>query len=125
MWNGASLQIGKQIHVPWADRVALSGYEMHMGRTYHTTEARAVATITRRGGEQVHESDGSRSADGRIWGCYLHGIFVSAEFRRAWLHSLGWHHNSAMIAPDPYDRLADRVQGVLDQQHLDRLLSDR
>jgi len=32
--------------------------------------------------------DGAMSADGRVMGCYLHGIFASDDFRRAFLQSL-------------------------------------
>jgi adenosylcobyric acid synthase len=33
--------------------------------------------------------DGAISADGRIAGCYLHGLFASDAFRTAFLASLG------------------------------------
>ena len=33
--------------------------------------------------------EGAVSADGRVAGCYVHGLFTSDAFRRAWLASFG------------------------------------
>ncbi len=63
----------------------LEGYEIHMGRS----ETRAAwLEITARNGQEVHVLDGSVSPDGRVWGCYLHGLFANPTLRRAWLASL-------------------------------------
>ncbi|MEL7233699.1 MAG: cobyric acid synthase CobQ, partial [Chloroflexota bacterium] len=63
---------------------------------------------------------GAISADGRIWGCYLHGLFENEAFRRAWLHSLGWKGSNT---PQPtfaqrIDRLADHVEAALNMERL-------
>jgi adenosylcobyric acid synthase len=62
------------------------GYEIHMG---HTTSSRPWLEITKRHGRPVSLEDGAVSDDGRVWGCYLHGLFENQAVRRAWLSSLG------------------------------------
>lgn len=108
---------------PWAQGLAVAGYEIHMGRSRPRGEPRPSVRITRRGDASADEPDGQHSADGRIWGCYLHGLFANAQFRRAWLRSLGWQEAAPGLATDPYERLADHVQAALDRAQLDRLLT--
>ena len=64
------------------DGVSLSGYEMHVGRTAGPDCERTFSVI---GGT----ADGARSADGRIFGTYLHGLFSDDRQRSAWLKRLG------------------------------------
>ena len=96
------------------------GYEIHAGDTKGGTP---LLQLKQRGTATVEQYDGAISADGRVWGCYLHGIFDNAAFRRRWLRSLGWQ------APDndghdvdwreaEYDRLAAHVRGHLDMDAL-------
>ncbi|ODT69112.1 MAG: cobyric acid synthase CobQ [Pelagibacterium sp. SCN 63-23] len=58
----------------------LSGYHMHMGVTEGPGRARAFARIGA-------EDEGAVSADGRVIGTYLHGLFAADGFRRAFLGS--------------------------------------
>lgn len=60
----------------------LSGYEIHLGRTQGPDCMRPAAVVD---GKQ----DGATSADGRVWGTYLHGLFGADEFRARFLQSLG------------------------------------
>ncbi len=60
----------------------ISAYEIHIGRTEGADRARPFASI---GGAP----EGAISADGRVRGSYLHGLFSSDDFRRAWLARLG------------------------------------
>lgn len=62
--------------------VALSGYEIHLGKTTGADCARAPVLIDGR-------PDGAMSADGRVFGTYLHGLFSSDAFRRALLADFG------------------------------------
>jgi len=57
------------------------GYEMHIGKTTGPGLARPMVEI---GGQP----DGAVSFDGLVMGCYLHGIFASDDFRRAFLSRL-------------------------------------
>jgi adenosylcobyric acid synthase len=93
----------------WLSRAAaqdVDGYEIHMGRSHGGT---SWLEITRRNGEAVAVGDGAVSADGRVWGCYLHGLFANTGLRRAWLDSLG--HAPAGAAP-PNDAL-DRLETII------------
>jgi len=117
-----TVQIEAHASAPWAQGAPLRGYEIHAGRTTGSA-ARPLSTITSRGGVQANEDDGYISADGRIWGCYIHGLFANQTFRRGWLSSLGWQGSGAEPSPDPYDRLADIVESAFGARHLDDLLT--
>ncbi len=62
--------------------VDLEGYEIHLGRTTGPDTGRPVATIE-------GEDDGATSADGKVFGTYLHGLFSADAFRGKFLESLG------------------------------------
>ena len=62
--------------------VALSGYEIHIGRTEGADCARPVAMIGDR-------PDGATSSDGLVTGTYLHGLFGSDAFRARFLREFG------------------------------------
>lgn len=57
----------------------LSGYEIHNGQTNSNTAWLKSSCAP----------DGAHASGGRIWGCYLHGLFHNDEFRTAWLNKLG------------------------------------
>jgi adenosylcobyric acid synthase len=63
------------------------------------------------------------TADGRIWGTYLHGIFDNDALRHAWLRSLGWQEAGQRFDREvAYNRLADHVQTHLDMEMLRRIV---
>ncbi len=64
------------------DGTPLDGYEIHMGRTSGPDCARPFVLIEGR-------PDGAVSADGKVCGCYLHGLFSSDEWRGRLIESLG------------------------------------
>jgi adenosylcobyric acid synthase len=64
---------------------ALAGYEIHMGRTISSEPWLAMK---RTDPFEQPVADGAMSPDGRVWGCYMHGLFGNDRFRRAWLASL-------------------------------------
>ncbi len=64
----------------------LVGYEIHLGRTAGRDCGRPFVDLGGRG-------DGAHSADGLVAGTYVHGIFASDGFRRAWLAALGGRHS--------------------------------
>jgi adenosylcobyric acid synthase len=59
----------------------VAGYEMHVGVTEGPDAARPFLSIGNR-------PDGAVSADGRVMGCYVHGLFAADEFRHAFLKTL-------------------------------------
>ena len=56
----------------------IRGYEIHMGRTDVADAARPMLMLDGR-------PEGAVSADGRVQGCYIHGLFAADRFRRSWL----------------------------------------
>jgi adenosylcobyric acid synthase len=100
-----------------ADGVPFSGYEMHMGVTAGPGCVRPFAALA--GGTP----DGARSADGRVTGTYIHGLFSDDRQRSAWLTRLG--AGPSMVAHDTLvERTLDRLAAHL-AEHVDveRLLS--
>ena len=61
---------------------SFTGYEIHIGRTEGADCARPFAQVAGR-------AEGAVSADGRVQGSYLHGMFRDDAFRAAWLAGLG------------------------------------
>jgi adenosylcobyric acid synthase len=70
-----------------------------------------------------HELDGCISADTRIFGSYLHGVFDDDRFRRAFLAAAGSFHQLAPVArfeswwqkrENSFNQLADTVRESLD-----------
>jgi adenosylcobyric acid synthase len=102
------------------------GYEIHLGRT---DGGRPWLEINRRNGQAVALTDGAIREDGRVWGCYLHGLFANDAFRRAWLNSLHPETPTPAHAGKPHtaleislERLADTVETALDMQRLEAIL---
>ncbi|MDC0658291.1 cobyric acid synthase [Leisingera sp. SS27] len=92
----------------------VSGYEIHMGRTTGTDCTRAWLSIDGR-------PEGAASADGRVKGSYLHGLFSADAFRASVLASLG-HESQAGYedgVEEVLDALADHLERYMD---LDQLL---
>lgn len=96
----------------------ISGYEMHMGYTTGTALARPWLRLSDAAGEAGGgRPEGSISADGRIMGSYLHGLFASDAFRSHWLEKVGGQasaldfvaHTEAAL-----DELADHIEANLD-----------
>ena len=84
------------------DGAPIAGYEMHMGVTEGADCARPFARLT--GGS----SEGAVSADGRVIGTYIHGLFAVDRQRAAWLKRLG--NATASVA---YDDLIEQTLDVL------------
>jgi adenosylcobyric acid synthase len=101
----------------------VSGYEIHMGRT---TGAQPWLEIITRGGQPTSQVDGAIAGDGRVWGCYLHGLFANDNLRRAWLASLGWQPPTSAAPPlgldAAFDRLADHVEHALNMAQLEEII---
>lgn len=61
------------------DGAPFSGYEMHMGVTDGPDCVRTFATL------ETGTPEGAMSADGRVIGTYVHGLFADDRQRAAWL----------------------------------------
>ncbi len=88
----------------------LDGYEIHLGRSHGADLARPFALV-----DDVAE--GAVSADGRVSGTYLHGMFAGDAFRAAWLASLGGVASGTSFGKTvdaTLDALADHLEASLD-----------
>jgi len=97
--------------------VPFEGYEMHMGVTAGAACARPFARLD----SGAHE--GAVSADGRVFGTYVHALFADDRQRAAWLARLsagtaGVRYDD--LIEQTLDRLAAHLAAHLD---LDRLIS--
>jgi adenosylcobyric acid synthase len=92
-----------------ASDVAFSGYEIHIGRSEGADCARPFALID-------GTPEGATSANGRISGSYLHGMFRDDGFRRAWLAPFGVAQSLGYDATveATLDALAAHLEGVMD-----------
>ncbi|WP_019646790.1 cobyric acid synthase [Novispirillum itersonii] len=89
----------------------LRGYEMHMGRTDGAALDRPWFVLDGR-------PEGAVSADGRVRGSYLHGVFAADSFRRTLLRELG----SSVAGSVAYERqVEDTLESLAD--HLTHHLS--
>ncbi|NPV61136.1 MAG: cobyric acid synthase [Methanotrichaceae archaeon] len=82
----------------------VSGYEIHMGKTWPKDEA-------------AFEDDGAVAASGRVIGTYLHGIFENQNFCNSFLDYLYQRKNLSRKSARPgqgYDDLARTVEEHLD-----------
>jgi adenosylcobyric acid synthase len=100
---------------------AVSGYEMHVGRTSGPDLARPMLHLSN---GATSRPEGAISADGRVAGCYVHGLFASDAFRHAYLSGLkaratsgiGYEHE----IESTLDALAEHLVAHVD---LDRILA--
>jgi adenosylcobyric acid synthase len=93
------------------------GYEMHMGTTTGPDCARPFARLA------DGSPEGAISADGRVTGTYVHGLFGDDRQRSAWLARLGAAPSTiahGALIEATLDRLAAHLATHID---LDRLLS--
>jgi adenosylcobyric acid synthase len=100
-----------------ADGAPFAGYEMHMGATEGPDRARPFARLA------DGSPEGAVSADGRVIGTYVHGLFADDRQRAAWLARFA--AGGASVAyeaqvEETLDRLAEHLARHVD---LDRLLT--
>ena len=92
----------------------IEAYEIHIGRTEGSDRARPFAFID-------GAPEGAISADGRVQGSYLHGLFASDAFRSAYLTRLGIaaaDENYGARVESTLDALADHIERHLDVEGL-------
>jgi len=95
--------------------VPFKGYEMHVGRT--TSSLRPLLSLGN------GKTDGAVSGDGRVAGCYIHGLLADDRQRRHWLQLIGGRAAGFDYEADvdiTLDLLADHLEKHID---CDRLLA--
>ncbi len=113
---------GEKILAPVAgvgagDGARFSGYEMHLGRTFGPGCERPMLIF------DDGRRDGAVSADGRVSGCYVHGLFSEPEQRASLLERLGGRGSGLSYEASveaALDAAAAHLAGHID---LDRLLT--
>jgi adenosylcobyric acid synthase len=94
----------------------VEGYEIHLGKTSGKDCDAAWLTLDGR-------SEGAASANGKIKGCYLHGLFAADKFRAAYLAELGGTSRQLDYQGDveaTLDALAEHLEKHMD---IDALLA--
>jgi adenosylcobyric acid synthase len=100
-----------------ADGAPFAGYEMHMGATEGPDRAHPFARLA------DGSPEGAVSADGRVIGTYVHGLFADDRQRAAWLARFAAGGTSVVYevqVEETLDRLAEHLARHID---LDRLLT--
>ena len=69
---------------------------------------------------------------GRIWGCYLHGLFANDRFRRAWIGSLqskpeaqareSFANAESQALDRSFDHLADALEQSLNMEVIEKII---
>jgi adenosylcobyric acid synthase len=93
----------------------LDGYEIHLGETTGPDCARPFARIG-------DKADGAVSADGRICGTYLHGLFGNDMFRKAYLQSAGMNAEDGSHA-EKVDAALDEIAVEIDALGLGAIIN--
>ncbi|MEJ0092145.1 MAG: cobyric acid synthase [Methylocella sp.] len=100
-----------------ADQAPFQGYEMHIGRTFGPGCEKPLLAF------DDGRKDGAISADGKVSGCYVHGLFSDPAQRSALLDRLGAAASGAsydQTLEDAFDAVAAHLEAHMD---LDRLLT--
>ena len=122
----ARLISGKMFGIPSEQRET-SGYEIHLGETSYRAGAQPLFELRRFHAGHPVIYDGAQSADGRIWGTYVHGLFDADSFRHAFLSNarmacqLEPRADYAFVTAERQsriDRLADWVERALDMDNI-------
>ncbi|WP_424940595.1 cobyric acid synthase [Aliiroseovarius sp. S253] len=103
-----TLALTQATHLPSGQSV--EGYEIHLGRTEGPDCATPWLSVQGR-------PEGASSTDGRIQGCYLHGLFAADGFRRNFLNGLGATTSGVSFdaqIESSLDALADHLESHLD-----------
>lgn len=119
--------------------VAIAAYEIHMGVTEWTSmpggsghrplfliEADCENSLKSEEDTPIH-LEGLATADGRVWGSYLHGLFDNDAFRRSWLNGVRGSKGLDAIPVTfqaearkfvEFDRVADIVREHVDMEKI-------
>jgi adenosylcobyric acid synthase len=110
----------------------LSGYEIHVGQTIYQTGAKRFANLSTDDGSNRSKScdeDGCISANTRIFGTYLHGLFDDDRFRHQFIRAARAFHELTspvemklwrQLREDSLDGLALQVSKALDMEAIFR-----
>ena len=107
----------------YGDSVQGSGYEIHMGQTKRYG-GDPLFKVVERNGIACEDADGCVSADRKIMGTYIHGLFENPTVTRWWLNTIGLPDVETatlegLEAKDKeYDLLAEHFESHIDVEGL-------
>ena len=116
----AEKMLGAVAGVEVATGAKVQGYEIHLGDTTGSDCTRPMLKDLSDG----RQTDGAISTDGQVAGCYLHGLFASDEFRRAWLEKAGAGASDFIFADHietVLEQLADHLETHLDIESIAKI----
>ncbi|MBV8649957.1 MAG: cobyric acid synthase, partial [Alphaproteobacteria bacterium] len=103
--SGVELSTGERVR----------GYEMHVGATTGAATAQPMLRVDDASGPRP---EGARDRSGLVAGCYLHGLFASDGFRRAFVNALGGMAASDFAYEAHVEATLDALAAHL-ERHLD------
>lgn len=104
----------------WDQQPLVEGYEIHMGLTSRGKRAlpcfRILTNETQStSGQAPERDDGAMSADGLVWGTYIHGVFDQPGFRREWLNQVRVRKNISPLGVHLSESVSARLTHALDR----------
>ena len=117
----------------WDDDCLVEGYEIHMGVTVRSqgilpcfeiiSHPKTVPSPPRALSSKDHPQrvrafqclDGAKSADGMVWGTYIHGVFDQPGFRREWLNRARIRKTLPPLDVEVSRRVSARLTQALDR----------
>jgi adenosylcobyric acid synthase len=105
----------------------VEGYEIHMGVTVRDNRALPCFEIishsetftspqpSPQGAREFQCLDGAMSADGLVWGTYIHGVFDQPEFRRQWLNRVRVRKKLHPLDAETSQSVSARLSQALDR----------
>jgi adenosylcobyric acid synthase len=117
-----------------AGGIELSGYEIHMGETELGNEVKPLLEIRSCNHKNVSIMDGAVSADGKVVGTYIHGLFDHGLFARHYLNRLRLTKGLEPLADDAFeyasyknaqfDLLAEGLRDAIDIKQLEKIMDE-
>ena len=128
---------GRTLLGAWDDECQIEGYEIHMGETKRAEGVSPCFEIIPRsetspspqpspqGAREFQDVDGAMSANGLVWGTYIHGVFDQSGFRRAWLNRVRIRKNLQPLAVEVSRTVSARLSHALDRwaDHVEKHLT--
>ena len=101
---------------------SVRGYEIHIGTTRGKALDLPMLDLDGR-------PDGAVSADGRVAGCYLHGLFAADGYRHSLLSRLGARNDPGVAyeqqVEEALDAVADHLQRHLNLERILKIAENR
>jgi adenosylcobyric acid synthase len=109
------------------EEVYLSGYEIHIGETIYHGNANRFAKLEPSNESSYTTEDGCISANTRVFGTYVHGLFDADNFRHQFIRAAHAFHKLPapvelnfwkQLREDSLNRLALEVSSALDMEKI-------